>query len=162
MKWIENSVAWVNRGALAAGGVAVLFMMIIAAGNVIMRLLGAPIQGAYELAGFCGALLVALALGETQRRKEHVAVDILTRRFPLWLQSAINGLRYIVFALFFLFLAWELFKWGGHVRDSGEVSETLKIQYYPVIYGVAAGLALLAVNLAVDFILLFKKKTQSE
>ena len=54
---------------MALAGVAVIALMLLASGNVIMRMFGKPFSGTYELVGFLGALVIAFALGETQRRK---------------------------------------------------------------------------------------------
>ncbi len=38
-------------------------------------------------------------------------------------------------------VAWQIFVWGMKMRESGEVSETLKIIYHPFVFGVAVGFA---------------------
>ena len=48
-------------------------------------------------------------------------------------------------AAFFLVAAWQIMRWGTVIRRAGEVTETLHIPFYPVVYGVAAGTALLGV-----------------
>ena len=63
------------------GGLAVLALMILATGNVVLRIFHAPFRGTYEIVGFLGAVVIAFALGYTQKRKDHIVVDILTERF---------------------------------------------------------------------------------
>ena len=46
--------------------------------------------------------------------------------------------------LFFGLVAWQLLKKAEILRHSGEVTETLRIIYYPFMYVVAVGCVLLA------------------
>ena len=38
--------------------------------------------------------------------------------------------------LLFFLIAWNLFKMGADLQRSGEVSPTLQIPFYPIVYGV--------------------------
>ncbi len=140
-----------HRVMLVLGGVSLLGLMLLGAGNVVSRMLGHPFSGTYELVGLLGALSVALALGETQRCKDHIMVDLFTRGFPAWLLRLLDGLQYLVSMAFFGALAYGVFHLAETLRQSGEVTETLKLPYYPVIYVVALGFAILALVMAADF-----------
>jgi len=50
----------------------------------------------------------------------------------------------------FLALAWNLVRFGLDLRESGEVSATLELRFYPVVFGLAAASALQAAVLAAD------------
>jgi TRAP-type C4-dicarboxylate transport system permease small subunit len=63
------------------GGVALLSLTGIACANMLMRPMGTPMTGAYELVGFFGALVVALPLGYAQITRSHISVDILDTRY---------------------------------------------------------------------------------
>lgn len=139
-----------NRGLLVVAGVAVVGLLLLETGNVVTRLTGRPFQGAFELAGLFGAVAVALALGSTQQRGDHVMVDVFTRRLPKPLLRAIDAFRHLVSALFFALMAWQVWLIGARMTQTGEVSETLKMDYHLVVYAVAAGLAVLAVTLLLD------------
>jgi len=153
MHYLENIGHWLNRALLILAGVAVLLLMLVATANVILRTLGHPLQGAYEVVGYLGALSAALVLGETQKRKDHIMVDVLTRRFPRGVKRFLDGAQSLFFVLFFVVVAWRLVDMGLNLRRVGEVSETLKIPFYPVAFGVAFGFAVLALALFVDFLL---------
>jgi hypothetical protein len=45
-----------------------------------------------------------------------------------------------------------IFRWGIQIAASGEVSETLKIAYYPFVYLVAIGFVSLSITLLMDLI----------
>ncbi len=50
-----------------------------------------------------------------------------------------------VCAVFFAVVAWQLADKAAVLRQTGELTETLRVPYYPFTYGVAAGCAILAV-----------------
>jgi hypothetical protein len=47
-------------------------------------------------------------------------------------------------------VAWQVSLWGMRIAASGEVSETLKVIYYPFVFCVAAGFGLLALTCLLD------------
>ncbi|RPJ16478.1 MAG: TRAP transporter small permease subunit, partial [Desulfobacteraceae bacterium] len=59
------------------GGIFLVAMIILTCGNIFFRIVWVPIPGTYELMGLFGAIVTAFALGQTQSRRGHVAVDVL-------------------------------------------------------------------------------------
>lgn len=157
MAWLDKLAAVVNRILIVLGGVAVLLLMGVATTNVVMRLLGRNLEGAYELVGFAGAVAVACALGATQRRKDHIVVDIISRNYPAPVAKLLDGVQYLVTLAFFSVVTCQVFRYAMMLRDSGEVSETLKIIYYPFVVCVAAGCAAMVLNVVVDLASLFMR-----
>jgi TRAP-type C4-dicarboxylate transport system permease small subunit len=141
-----------NKLLMIIGAVAVLFLMSLATANVVLRIFGAPYRGTYELVGYSGAIVIAFALGYTQQRKDHIVVDILSQSFPKKLNRILDGLNYSVTMTFFAIVAWQVSVWGMKVLRAGEVMETLKAIYYPFIFAVAIGFAVLSLALLVDFL----------
>jgi TRAP-type C4-dicarboxylate transport system permease small subunit len=137
--------------ALAAvGGVFLVAMVVLTCGNILLRLLWLPISGTFELMGFFGAFTVSFALGYTQVRRGHIAVDVLVDRFPPRLRRALEGLNNLVCTAFFSLAAWQVAGKAATLHRTGELTETLRIPYHPFTYGVSAGLALLALVLLLD------------
>jgi TRAP-type C4-dicarboxylate transport system permease small subunit len=62
----------------------------IACANMLLRPLGIPLKGAYELVGFLGALGVAFALGYAQMIRSHIAVRILATQYSKRTQRALE------------------------------------------------------------------------
>ena len=124
-------------------GAALLLLVLLATGNVTLRLFHLPFAGTYEIVSFLGALVTAGALGHTQRRRDHIMVDILTDRFPPMAKRLLDAVSDCLATILFGIASWQVYKWGEKLRDSGELSETLQLKYYPFVYGVAAGFALL-------------------
>jgi TRAP-type C4-dicarboxylate transport system permease small subunit len=158
MQLLEKIRNFLDKVFLVLGGVAVLALMTLATGNVCGRIFGMPYAGAYELVAFLGAVVTAFALGYTQRKKSHIVVDILTETFRPGVKKLLDGISYFIGMVFFALISWVIFKWGIMIAGSGEVSETLKIAYYPFIYSVAAGFAFLCLTLLLDFLHAVLKK----
>jgi len=135
-----------GRILLVLSGTAVLALMLLATGNVVLRIFHAPFRGTYEIVSFLGAIGVAFALASTQRHKGNIVVDILSSRYPRPVKRIVDVLSAAISSLFFGMVAWQVSVWGTRIMASGEVSETLKIIYYPFVFGVAAGFGILALT----------------
>jgi TRAP-type C4-dicarboxylate transport system permease small subunit len=149
LKKIEE---FLNNLMVILGGVAVLALMVLATGNVTLRIFQAPFRGTYEIVGFLGAIVIAFALGYTQQKKNHIVVDILTERFSKQTNRILDAINYFVTMIFFAIIAWQIAVWGNKLVAGGEVSETLKIIFYPFVYAVALGFAVFSFTLLVDFL----------
>ena len=69
MKYLEQITVFLNKILLIVGGIAVLALMSLATGNVVLRIFHMPFRGAYEIVSFLGAIVIAFALGYTQKSK---------------------------------------------------------------------------------------------
>jgi TRAP-type C4-dicarboxylate transport system permease small subunit len=126
---------------------------------VVLRFFfSAPYRGAYELVGFLGAIVIAFALGYTQKRKDHIVVDILTEKFPKRVNRVLDGVNYFITTIFFAIVSWQVFIWGMKISKSGEVSETLKIIFHPFIYSVSLGFVVFSLTLVIDFLKNFQSR----
>ncbi len=139
-----------GRILLALSCAAVLALMLLATGNVVLRIFHAPYRGTYEIVSFLGAIGVAFALASTQRRKGNIVVDILSSRYPRPVKRLIDVLSAAIGAIFFGIVAWQVWVWGTRIMAAGEVSETLKVIYHPFIFGVAAGFGILTLTCLLD------------
>jgi TRAP-type C4-dicarboxylate transport system permease small subunit len=158
MQSLEKLNQALNKWLLIIGGIAVLILMALATGNVLLRIIGLPFRGAYELVSFLGAVVTAFALGYTQKRKFNIVVDVLSDKFPPGAKRFLDAIGYLIALLFFAVIAWVILKWGLKIAASGEVSETLKIIHYPFIFCVALGFAVLSLTLLIDLLGTFRKK----
>jgi TRAP-type C4-dicarboxylate transport system permease small subunit len=152
MRYLELLTNILNKVLMILGGIAVLALMTLATGNVVLRVFHLPFRGAYEIVAFLGAIVIAFALGYTQRRKDHIIVEILTERFPKKLQKGVDTFAYIVITLFFAIVSWQIFVWGMKIYVSHEVSETLKVIYHPFVFAVALAFAVVSLTAFVDFL----------
>ena len=161
MGTLEKIDDFLNKILMVVGSVAVLLLMSIATVNVCLRFFfNAPYRGAYELVGFLGAIVIAFALGYTQKRKDHIVVDILTEKFPKRVNRILDGINYLITTIFFSVVSWQVFIWGMKISKSGEVSETLKIIFHPFIFSVSLGFALFSFTLVIDFLKNFQRREE--
>lgn len=137
---------------MIAGGVALLTLTLLATMNVVLRVFHVPVGGTYEVVSFLGAIVTAGALGYTQKRKDHIVVDILSEKFPDPVKRVLDRVSYTLTLLFFSVVSWQTFVYGKRLLRTGELSETLKIAYYPFVFLVSIGFAVLALTILLDLI----------
>lgn len=132
-------------------GACLLGLMLLISINVIGRyLFRFSLNGTYELAGFLGASVIALALADYQLSGNIVIVDIFSRHFDPKARAVLDRINNLLSAVFYLVLGFSLAGWGLLLSESREVSETLKIVYYPVVFLVAFGFLLFSAALVVS------------
>jgi TRAP-type C4-dicarboxylate transport system permease small subunit len=151
MNFYENTVKRLSRYMYYIAGGAIVLMMLLTCADVSLRLVVTlyakygwtilagiqPIPGTYELVCFFGALAAAFAMAHTTIESGHVAVSLIVRLLSEKLQAGfqiVTGcLSFILFAL----IAWHSVGYARELSESGEVSMTLQMPYYPFVYGVA-------------------------
>ena len=137
---------------MIAGGVSLLALTLLATMNVALRIFRVPVGGTYEVVSFLGAIVTAGALGYTQKRKDHIVVDILSEKFPAKVKRALDRVSHSLILVFFSIVSWQTFVYGKRLMRTGELSETLKIAYYPFVFLVGIGFAVLALTSFLDLI----------
>ncbi len=130
---------------------AIFGMMFITCVDVLFRLFRRPIPGAYEIVSFLGAIAVSFAIAHTYVEKGHVSVTILVKFFPRRVQGIIESIISVFSIILFGFVSWQCIVFGMDCQSSGEVSMTLQIPLYPVIYGIALGAGVVCSVIMVDF-----------
>lgn len=150
---------FLNRTLLIIGGIFLMSMILLTCANILFRATWVPIRGTFELMGFFGAIVTAFSLGATQQKRRHIAVDVLVNRFPKRTRQIVTVINNLLCMSFFGIAAWQLVKKATTLRNAGEVTETLRIIYYPFIYSVALGCAVLTLIFFTDVMqLLFGKR----
>jgi len=149
---LERLSELLRRGLMIAGGVSLLALTLLATMNVILRIFQVPVSGTYEVVSFLGAIVTAGALGYTQKRKDHIVVDILSEKFPAPVKRVLDRISYILILVFFSIVSWQTFVYAKRLMRTGELSETLKIAYYPFVFLVGIGFAVLSLTSFLDLI----------
>ena len=150
MHFFQRVVDVAGAVLLALAGAALVLMMAVACANMIMGGLGRPIMGTVELVEFLGALVVAFSLAATQRKKGHIALTILAGVLPKAVERVIDILGSLACMALFGIIAWRFASKALDKLASGELAETLRFPYYPLILAVAFGVLVLALVLALD------------
>jgi len=149
---LERFSEQLRKVLMIAGGVSLLALTLLATMNVALRIFRVPVSGTYEVVSFLGAIVTAGALGYTQKRKDHIVVDILSDKFPAKVKRALDRVSYALILVFFSVVSWQTFVYGKRLLRTGELSETLKIAYHPFVFLVSAGFAVLALTILLDLI----------
>jgi len=157
MNMFEKLANWLASKAYWVAGGAIVFMMVLTCADVILRLFRMPIPGTYELVCFMGAVAVAFAMAHTSNEKGHVAVSLVVRLFPSRLQGAIEVITNIFVLILFILIAWRSVLYAESLRVTGEVSLTLKLPFYPFIYGIAFSAAVVCLVKITDIYKSFLK-----
>lgn len=149
---LERLSALLRKLLMILGGVALLALMLLATSNVALRIVRVPVSGTYEVVSFLGAIVTAGALGYTQKRKDHIVVDILSEKFPAPVKRVLDGANYAITLVLFAIISWQTFVYGKRLWLTGELSETIKIAYYPFVFLVSLGFAVLALTIFLDLL----------
>ena len=152
MHWLEKTSALLNRGLAWAAGLTLVATMLFIVLDMVLRSLGRPVAGSYEVIGWLSAAAMALALGYTQMHRGHVSIDLVVTRFQGRLRSGVETLTSLAALALFAAVAVYVARYGAVLRESGSLSETLKAVVHPWVYVVAAGAAGLTLALLVDFL----------
>lgn len=98
-----------NKVLSIVGGVALLFIMLSMTANIVRRELldGRSFTAVIEYNEIVLTALVFLSLANTQRTRDHVAVDLLTRRLPERARYLVRGVGLLVAAAFLSWMAWR-------------------------------------------------------
>ncbi|MFW5730387.1 MAG: TRAP transporter small permease [Desulfonatronovibrionaceae bacterium] len=140
----------INRAFLFLGSLVLCAMMGLAVANMVMGFAGSPIKGAYEASGLLGSMAACLALGPTQQVRGHIAVNILARLIPERLSKAAELVSQVLLLAFCALLIHQLIKLGLSLRFFKELTETMRIPYYPLVFLMAAGFASLLLTLGLQ------------
>lgn len=135
---------------IAAGGVALVSMMLLTIADIIARSFFTPIVGTVELLGLMGAVAASFALGYTQIHDGHLAIDILVER--LMMRRTTRRFNSVLFSLFFFAVGVYLLYTSWILCRTGELSETLQIIFYPFVIATAVGFFSLCAALVMDAI----------
>jgi TRAP-type C4-dicarboxylate transport system permease small subunit len=149
---MERFSELLRRGLMIAGGVSLLALTLLATMNVALRIFRLPVGGTYEIVSFLGAIVTAGALGYTQKRKDHIVVDILSDKFPPTVKRVLDRASHLLILVFFSIVSWQTFVYGRRLMVTGELSETLKFPYYPFVFIVGLGFAVLALTTFLDIV----------
>jgi TRAP-type C4-dicarboxylate transport system permease small subunit len=139
MKRALDAVRAASSALAGLGGAALVFLMMLTMADVVLRLFGRPIVGTYELVAMSAAVAIGAALPMTSWMRGHIYVDAFLTRLPRPARAAFNLVtRAMVFVLFGV-IGWNLVKYAIDLARSGEVSPTLRLPFWPIVLGVAAG-----------------------
>jgi len=148
----------INEFLMKVAGLGFVFMVAITCADILLRAVWKPITGTVELVMYANAVCVAFALGATQIKKGHIAVDILVSSFSKGKRKVLVFINSILCISFFALVTWQVTKYATTLLKTGELSETLKIPYHLYVYATALGCVALILALICDIIKIFSRE----
>ena len=128
-------------GLLFFSGLGIVTMIVVICLDVVLRLFGSPLIGAFDIVKIAGTITIACALPYTTAVKGHVAIEYFFHKLNRTGRILVDSIaRSISIALFSL-LAWETVKYGRAMKHSGQVSTTLQLPIHWVPYVIALSCA---------------------
>lgn len=122
---------------LAIAGVVLAFMLIFTLTDVVMRAMGRPILGGFEIISFSGAVAIGFALPYTTLMKGHVLVDFVLERLSPKGRAGMETITRLISILLFLWIGWNFFIYGIDLIKNKEVTQMFKMPFYPISFGLA-------------------------
>ena len=135
MEKLKRLVSGLSKFMAVIAGTTLVFVMLLTVLDVILRYFGYPIIGVYDLVALGGGIIIGFSMPLAAERKVHVFMEMALQANSRTAQRVLSLVtRLIVFGISFL-VAWNLIRMGLGFRETGEVSLTIKIVYYPIAIG---------------------------
>ena len=158
MNGLLRVILRLSRGSNALAGGTLSILMGITVLDVILRIFGRPIVGVFELVAFFGAVAIGFSIPFTSWVRGHIYVDSLVVKLPRGARKGCHLFtRFLGLGLFGL-AGWNLLKMGNDLLRSGEVSPTLHMPFYPVVYGIGVVCLLQSLVLFGDMIKVIREQ----
>jgi TRAP-type C4-dicarboxylate transport system permease small subunit len=132
-------------GMTVVSCVGLAAMMLVTGVNVLLRQVGYPLKGAYDIVRICGALTIACALPLTTALKGHIAIEFFFQKLSRFWRVAVDSVMRCVMIVVFAFAAVECVGYGQRLLRSGEVTATVGIPIFWVPWVMAVAFAVTAV-----------------
>lgn len=125
------------RFLLLIAGLTLAFMLIFTVTDVLLRALGRPIVGDYEIISFLGAVVVGFAIPYTSLLKGHVIVDFLLEKLPKNVGDVMQVATRILGIALFIWMGWNFVVMSLDLVKSKEVTPVFRLPFYPISLGLA-------------------------
>jgi TRAP-type C4-dicarboxylate transport system permease small subunit len=153
---IKKSTIWMN---IIAEVILVLMMMITVV-DVVLRTIGTPVPGTYELVAMMGAMVVGFAIAKTSWERGHVFVDFLIENRSVSVKNAFFISTRILGIIIYALLSWNLMKKGLVLHRSEEVTMTLRLPHYPIAFALSLCFFVQCFSLIGDILRINENKAQ--
>jgi TRAP-type C4-dicarboxylate transport system permease small subunit len=136
--FFEKAVARLSSWFNLIASAALMVIMLMTCADIFMRyVFSSPIIGTYDIVSLLGAVLVSFAMPYTMLKKGHVAVEILVQSLSRGKQLIIETFTHLLAISLFVVLVWQAILLSKDMKAAGEVTPTLLIPFYPILYCMA-------------------------
>jgi TRAP-type C4-dicarboxylate transport system permease small subunit len=150
--FLDRIIRLVSKFSDQIAQIGVFAMFLLVAGNIVIRMVWKPFFGTYDYVCFIAAIVVSFALANCAVQKGHTQVELLVARFSQRAQGIIGSITGILSLGIFSLVTWQCIVLANEMRRVGAVTMTGLFIFYPYIYAVAFGVALLCVVIIIDII----------
>jgi TRAP-type C4-dicarboxylate transport system permease small subunit len=159
--FFEKAVAGISSFFNMIASAALVLMMVLSCADIFMRyLFNRPITGTYDIVGLSGAVLAAFAMPYTMLKKGHVAVELLVQSLSRGKQMVIETFSHLLGISLFLVLVWQAIVLSRDMKAAGEVTPTLLLPFYPIVYCMALCFFFLSLAILVNLLLVWTKRAK--
>jgi TRAP-type C4-dicarboxylate transport system permease small subunit len=161
MQNIDKIISWLSDRLKIAGAFCLTAMMLITCADVVGRFFNTPILGSVEIVGFFATLTTAFALPYTHQMGAHIGVELVVNLLSEKHQKLLALINTLFSFCLFCLVTWRMMVYANTIHQSGEVSMTLKLPEYIVIYLVAGCFLVFSLILVQDVLKLTRKNNNA-
>jgi len=139
------------------GSIILFLIMLLVIANVLLRLIGKPIQSTFELVGLLTSVVIGFTLAFCAVKDAHISISILIQRFSVKSQKVVDIFINFISIVFLAFVTFQMFKYASLMSERGEIAVTAGIKIAPFIYMITVGSGVYAFVQVGKFLSLFAK-----
>jgi TRAP-type C4-dicarboxylate transport system permease small subunit len=128
---------FISRLLNSIASIALTFMMFLTVADVLLRAGGHPIIGTYEIVALLLALVIGFGIPQVSLDRGHVYMEFLLEKLSKRGRKVMHTFTRVLCLILFAFIGYNLLSVGAAYKVSGEVTATIKLPFYPVVYGIA-------------------------
>ncbi len=122
-----------------AGGVVLMFLMLLTVADVTLRKFLEPIEGAQDISESGLIVVVFLSIAYSGWTGGHIAVDLIGGAVKGRALDTLNVVVRTFCGMFFVVVAWQSFDQGLDALEFGDGFNVLPIPHYPFYFIIAFG-----------------------
>jgi len=136
--------------AIAGGVLAVMIVLTLC--DVILRNLGHPITGSMEIIQYGGSIVFGFSIPYATWIGAQVLVDLVTQKLGPKNRRRVESVTRTIGIVMFLFIAYNFFMYALDVRQTGELTASFKIPYYPFCFAISLSFLFQSLTIFCDLI----------
>jgi TRAP-type C4-dicarboxylate transport system permease small subunit len=137
MEKASNSLKFICNVMNYIAGIALTVMMSLTVLDVILRAVGRPFVGTFEVVSLLMGIVVSFGIPQVSLDRGHVYMEFLIEKFSKRNRKLMNTLTRLLCLALFVAIGYNMINIGARYHASGEVSPTIKIPFYPLAYAVS-------------------------
>ena len=149
LKALSGYMYWIS-------GLALVCLMLLTVSDVILRVFNRPIAGVYDLTLLLAGIVIGFAIPFSTWKRAHVRMLFLIEKVRSAWRKIFLTVSYVLGIFVFLIVGRGLLLYGMRIYQTGEVSMTIHLPIYPVVFGMGASCLLNTVVLFRHLVGVFK------